>query len=410
MLPLDLLSHLGYSSNPVGDLFKAELDRWVAMRKHEGDGRPASHLLAAVGHRREVERLSAAARFLSGRTPDDAKMSVSLHRHEPDVAAGVLMAHSLPMDRAGRAALDGVVGLTSSSKSPQDAEIDMSGEISAVFPEGEDVAAAIDRARSAGSIEKIDMKGVHSKGMMLATDPQDSRVYLIKPGSGPQSPAAGERQSRSTQSQREAAFWHAARVMRLEGWLPRADLVRIGDREVAVTDFLPRSFRTLEEVAQADGWSAVHQILAPLRTQGVLHMWGAMDFILGQTDRHWGNVMSDDGGVCRLIDEGSAFSGTHFDPTYDRATYVPCYLRYAAPTDVRFNQLKPGERRRYMSLAPESVRDHLDGWIGSIDVEGLRAVLSRYGIDSAPVVGRLDMLRSMNRPLDEAVVEAWVSV
>jgi hypothetical protein len=80
---------------------------------------------------------------------------------------------------------------------------------------------------------------------MIGRDPQTQHLYLLKPGSGDNSPAAGVHEEDASQSRREAAFWHAADFLGLGEYAPRADLLYIDGHEVAAIRMLPLTFKNL---------------------------------------------------------------------------------------------------------------------------------------------------------------------
>jgi hypothetical protein len=271
---------------------------------------------------------------------------------------------------------------------------------------GDDVAQSVGRAFADQFVFPVKLGGKHSKGSMLARDEAEHQTWLLKPGSGGQSPAAGAAEDPSTQSAREAAFFRVAKEWGIDTWFPRAELLVINDREYAALALLPWNFKTMEKRKIQDP-GLPRRVLQPFLNSGVLHRWALIDAVLGNPDGHLQNVMVDDDGNVRLIDHGSAFAGSGFDPAHDQDSFVPGYLRAWAP--AAFNALSPEEKFRYMPRVNEKVAQELKGWLMSISVPELTAVLMRYGIRPDPTVHRLEFFRQQaaSRPLDEVLNRFW---
>lgn len=296
-------------------------------------------------------------------------------------------------------------------------------EVIAKAPEDGDFAAeAVRRAFRARKVFHAELGGKHSKGSLLATDPQSKKTFLLKPGSGGQSIAAGATDSASTQSQREAAFWAVASLWGLGQYVPRADLLLVGGQEMACIELLPRPFELLEDLDE-DHPGLARRLLRPYLSEGTLHYWGALDYVLGNPDRHGRNMMAnpsgldlkpgadqvrDGAGVVRLIDQGSAFAGKHFDPAHDRYSFVPFYLRAWAPPT--FNKLTVAEKLRYMPRLSRPEEAALKVWINSLDEDRTSKVITRYGVDPHPALDRLRRLKELVAlaPADLAVNMMWV--
>jgi len=140
---------------------------------------------------------------------------------------------------------------------------------------------------------------------------------------------------------------------------------------------------------------------------GLLHRWGALDAILGQTDRHAGNMMEHDGDV-KLIDQGSSFAGEGFNPGRDKNTFTPFYLRYAAPG--RFSTMDAVTKDRYMPHLGRESDEDLKRWLENLHAEDLDRVLLRYGVNPQPPKERLAKLKVMmtQMPAHEAVNRFWM--
>jgi len=310
-------------------------------------------------------------------------------------------------------------------RAPQ-ADVKKEAESMEVLPkapeDGEAASEAVRRAFRAHKVFHAQLGGKHSAGSLLATDPQSHKTYLLKPGAGGQSIAAGTTDSSSTQSQREAAFWSVASLWGLGQYIPRADLLIVGGHEMAAIELLPKPFQLLEDLDEAHPGIA-RRLLRTYLSEGILHHWGALDFVLGNPDRHGRNMMAnpsgldvgpgtdqvrDGGGVVRLIDQGSAFAGVHFDPAHDRYSFVPFYLRaWAQPS---FNKMPAEDKLRYMPRLAASQEQALRVWAVGLDEDRTSKAITRYGVDPQPSLARLKQFKALvdTMPADLAVNTLWV--
>jgi len=136
----------------------------------------------------------------------------------------------------------------------------------------------------------------------------------------------------------------------------------------------------------------VSKIFEPLVGNGLLHKLAALDYLLGQTDRHAGNVLSNKYGHFKLIDAGSTFAGKDFDPANDPKSFIPIYLRCFSPRDFRV--LTPEERFQIFPKPSNKGDAALTYWLDSIPEGQIVHLLHCYGIQSQPVVDRLNKLKS----------------
>lgn len=220
-------------------------------------------------------------------------------------------------------------------------------------------------------------------------------------------PAAGIKDESASQPRREAAFWHVAEDWGLGEFLPRCDLIGIDGTEYAVQQLLPFDFKTMEKHRKAEP-SLPQRALRPYLVNGTLHKWAAMDYILGNTDRHGQNVMMGPNEEVKLIDHGSAFAGRNFDPGHDQYSFVPYYLRAWAPQ--QFNALSSEDKLKALPRLSGPSEQVLKSWLQQLDEHRLAAVLLRYGINPAPSVERLVKLKAMlqTEASDLAVNQSWV--
>jgi GNAT superfamily N-acetyltransferase len=200
-------------------------------------------------------------------------------------------------------------------------------KIAPVRIESTETADAVQRAIDSGYINPVKLNGKHSKGSMLAKDPQTKTIYLLKPGSGKNSPAKGVSEDPSSQSEREAGFWHVAEYIGVGNDFPRADLILVNNHQTAALELLPYNFHNLGEKKKLEP-SLPIRILEPYRQNTTLFKWSLLDYVLGNPDRHSQNIMVDpDNKSVKLIDHGSALAGPSFDPSEDSNSFIPFYLR-----------------------------------------------------------------------------------
>lgn len=366
-------------------------------------------ILAMLGYSHRLQRALDAARFLSARATDPAAVRQALWEADGDVEEAALLAHGLEASEPNRKALRAVQDVSETRKA-EGAHPFTPDQVFAPDPAGEDAAEAVRRAVSDEFLLPVQLGGKHSAGSYLARDQATGVTWLLKPGSGGQSPAAGVREEGASQSRREAAFWHVAEAWGLGDYVPRAELLQLhtpqGVSEVAAIELLGWSYKTLDKVKNEDP-SAARAAVEPYVKEGLAHRWAVLDYVLGQTDRHAGNIMVHDGDA-QLIDHGAAFAGPDFSPARDKKSFIPYYLRAWAPG--KWSVMDAGTRLKYMPRLPEEKAQELRSWIESLDVSDLDKILGRYGINPQPAKARLARLKMAVRemPADVAVNRAWV--
>ena len=246
-----------------------------------------------LGRDTELDRHLAAAAFLAGSEPDTSALREAQVEHDGDDEAIALAACGLHVDEASRLALRGVLGASALAKAddiisgPQDVS-----DCVAATPDGEAFAATVRAAAKAGEVTPIQLgTGKHSRGTAVARDPENHHRILLKPGSGNLSSAGGVQDIEASQSKREAAFYAGAKAMGLERFVPEAHLLLIDGVEVAGLKLLPPPWRNMNQLRRLDA-GAPRRLLSMYLPSGDLHRLAAMDYILGESDGHSGNVMS----------------------------------------------------------------------------------------------------------------------
>jgi hypothetical protein len=275
-------------------------------------------------------------------------------------------------------------------------------------PDATDVAEAVQRSVDNGYINPVKLNGKHSKGSMVAKEPQTGRLYLLKPGSGKNSPAAGVDEDFSTQSEREAAFWHVADSVGISHTYPRADLILVNGHQTAVMQLLPTDYRNLGEVKKQDP-NIASRVLDPYLRNGLLFKWAALDWVLGNPDRHSQNIMIDPKGkAVYMIDHGSSMAGESFDPASDDNSFIPYYLR--AWTTRPFTKMDAKERVQFMPTLPAQQDKAFSEWLAHIDEGHVSRILQEYHVNPDPALRRLAMLRMAEGSKSRALVKLWAGL
>jgi 8-oxo-dGTP pyrophosphatase MutT (NUDIX family) len=403
----------------VGVILKTEderLSEWVAMRKNEVQ---VQQIIKSdkdldyngyedqLGVQSKFEAILNAAKFLAHIEPDYGLFRQAL-LSGLTLDSAALTAVCLPADDKNKKALLAVLSLQDKKFNKSE---DKAHEVQAMMPDGVEVADAVRRGFGAETHKELHLDGKHSSGAMMVRDPETGMMYLLKPGSGKQSPALGAREEGANQSRREAAFWHVAERLGLGARVPRADLLMIDGKEVAVLHLLPFNWKNLEKLKFEDA-GLPHKALEKYRHTGELHKWSVLDYILGNPDRHGQNLMvgpEKDGHPVALIDHGSAFAGPSFDPARDKNSFIPYYLR-AWKGDAWYD-LPPEKRLRSMPALNQDSDDQLRNWLHGIHAGDVEAVLVRYGIDPQPSLDRLARVkRLLEAPiLSEALNQLWLA-
>jgi hypothetical protein len=348
-----------------------------------------------------------AARFMANVVQiSDESLRLALLCYEDDLELAALFAYDLPRTEENRQALKALMAIQELSKSELEVAA-LPRLVNPGTPEARDVAESIRRAFEVKSVFPVKLGGVHSKGAAVAVDPQDGSKYLLKPGSGPRSPSAGENEQTASQSRMEAAFYHVAKGMGLMEFLPRAELLLIDQQEVAALTLLDSSYLNLNQLRKEPTFNK-QKVFEPYRKNGTLFKWAVLDYICGNVDRHAGNLLINPDGDVKLIDHGSTFAGFGLS-SIDSRTFVPAYLR--AWSNHNFITLNAKERFREMPHPDQRTALALSDWIQGISLPGIVQTLNEYGILHDAVVGRLAALLQV-RPEDrvEWVLGFWAGM
>jgi len=361
-----------------------------------------------LGLTSRTESYLAAIKFLAHQDPDESVFRLALHGNNSLVDAALLSV-GFPVTEENRRSLLAVIKLQTDTGKLQKAET--AHEVLALMPDGHGSADAVRRGFGSNTEEQLHLNGKHSAGTLMVKDPDSGQIYLLKPGSGGQSPASGARQEQANQSRREAAFWHVAEAWGLEQRVPRADLLLVDGREIAALHMLPFDWKNLDKLKTKDV-GLPHKALEKYLRSGELHKWAILDAVTGNPDRHGQNLMvgpQKDGYPVGLIDHGSAFAGPDFDPAHDRNSFIPYYLR--AWVGDSWARLSVDQKFRSMPVISGDTEKQLRAWFDGIHADDLEQILHRFGINPEPSLARLAAFKQMlDQPnFSEAINRYWVT-
>ncbi len=331
-----------------------------------------------------------AAKFMANqKTPTQEEIETALAEYEGNYESAALMAHGIEVNDENLRLLNKIIDMQEMSKSEFDVAI-MPRIVQAFNNESLFVADMVREAFAGNEVKPIKLGGKHSAGTALLKNPEDEVLWLLKPGSGKVSPAMGANEEFASQSRREVAFNQIASVLGLGKYVPRAALIVLDGIEVAALEFFSEGYKPVERVIK-DKDRKLDEIFAKFVDNGLIYKWAAMDYLLGQPDRHAGNIMIDEGDNIRFIDAGSAFCGTSFSPASDPKSFVPFYLRVFTPR--KFNTLTPQERFNVLPVLKADSDQALKAWADGINEGQVVSILNQFNINPQPFVNRLNALR-----------------
>jgi GNAT superfamily N-acetyltransferase len=357
-----------------------------------------------LGHDPDLDRLVSAAIFLAAGRPFDHDQYQIAYRVLGDKKKAVLFAVQLADNEQNLRALEAVLELGGRDLGKAEEEKHWVKTVTPAVLEARDTALEVGRAAKEGLVWPLNLNGKHSKGALAARDPKSGGIWLLKPGSGKLSPAAGVRQETASQSAREAAAYHIAKEMGLGQSIPHCDLLLINGRETAAMRLLGAQFKPLDEQnRQAEQLAS--EVLIPYLKSGLLHRLACYLWVIGETDAHGQNILVEPAGAIALIDHGSAFAGTDYSPGTDPSSFVPYILRAWAPLD--FMKMAPEDRLVYMpKLAGQDDID-LREWLLDLNENVIEKTLRLYGVGTECPMTRLRQLRDIHGNLSEGMNKLW---
>jgi hypothetical protein len=326
----------------------------------------------------QLEAYRAAAEFLSGQPCSDKEMRQALLQADGDCAQAALIAHNLPATMLPD--LEAVLNSTLKKSEEVDDQPVKFKDVASATESAKEFANIVRKASEEGEIKHVQLgAGKHNKGMLLARDSVTHQSFVLKPGSGKQNPIAGETESRSTQSQREAAFYSVACALGLGEYIPECHLLLIDGQEFACMKFLSHNFKNFNDL-KAHAPNLPKRLLSLYNSEGILHKWAVLDEVCGNPDRNAGNLMGS-GDAVRLIDHGSSFAGESFNPAKDGMSFVPYYLR---PGVVGFTKLTTDQKLRVMPRLNTENEKKLRKWLLDLSPQIIGQLIVSYGIDPGP--------------------------
>ncbi len=373
-----------------------EVDRDpIAKNEEGGNTNTAKDML---GYDIFRERLFDAAKWLSGfaRPKEETEVRQLMLTHDGDLESVALITYGLDPNDKNKVALKAVLDMERLGKAeeapPTPPHNIVPGTDTAYV-----VCQRIKQAFQEHRVQAIHLGGKHSKGSMLAKD-TDRRQWILKAGSGGQSPAAGAQDEIASQGRREAAFFAVAKAWGMADFFPAAEFLIMDGHDWATLEMLPWDYKNLEKV-RTEHPQKVHDALEQYRLRGILHRWSVIDYVLGNPDRHAANLMLGPNGNVKLIDHGAAFAGEHFSPGHDADSFVPFYLRYLAGDS--FYEMDPEDRIDSMPHLPQAHDRVLAQWLHELDPGALSFILRKFGINDEPSMARLQKVLALD--VDESV-------
>jgi len=333
-----------------------------------------------------------AAKFMAGNVEvEDSELDQAKMDWEGNVLNMALAAYGLEINDKNKKILFDIVKISDLEKHFESAAIPRI--VKPYSLTDTKISDIVQEAFSQNDVHAIKLNGKHSKGTAILEG--EGKYWLIKPGSGKLSSARGLNEEQASQSRREVAFNKVAELLDLGQFFPEAGLITLDGTEVAVLEF----FTGLTPFEKVKNDFAVVNMLHKYAQSGLLFKWAIVDYILGQTDRHSGNILIDEDHNIKFIDAGSSFSGPSFNPASDVKSWVPIYLRVYGP--YKFNQLSP--KQKFDSIPAASREGDLDlaRWVSSISEREITEILNNYEINPQPVLNRLKMLKDYNGPKSE---------
>lgn len=262
--------------------------------------------------------------------------------------------------------------------------------------------ALVKNAINKDKLRSVKLDGKHSGGSSLFLDEVNNIVWLLKPGSGGQSRAQGIGEDTASQSRREVAFNKVADIVGLGKFVPASYLVLMDGNEVAMLQFFGAEYKNLNTVRKE---RPLDTVFAPHIPSGIVHRLAFLDYLLGQVDRHAGNVMANQFNEIKLIDAGSTFAGRSFSPARDPRSFIPIYLRAMSSKD--FMNLTPEERCEKMPIPTEYGEQSLRNWVESLPEGQIVNLLNKYGINPQFVIDRLKVAKNYPGKLSEFLNKFW---
>jgi hypothetical protein len=333
-------------------------------------------------------------------TQEDLELAILEHEADPDGIA--LMSHKLPVTDDNKKRLRLLITAQKGSKLKKSEGSSPRAQVQPFDYQAAGFAAKAKEAFLNGKVKKVELGGKHSAGSALFKD-ADYKTWFLKPGSGGVSSAKGVVEEKASASRREVAFNLIAQMCGMQDFVPKSALLLIDGRETAMLEFFDGQYRPINKIRKEH---KIETIFEPYIANAVIHKCAVLDYLMGNTDRHAGNVLSDMENF-KLIDAGSAFAGNSFSPL-DPKTFIPIYLRAFSGRD--FKVLTPQERFEFMPKLSDSQEPILLNWLQNIPVGAILHLMHRYGLNSDPFMTRYNKMMSYPGKKSEFITKFWAGV
>ena len=266
----------------------------------------------------------------------------------------------------------------------------------------------INDAIKGGNLHNISNVGHFTHDSFIAGFDRDNS-WLIKVE--PKAKSAIKSAKYGLQAVHEVAFYEAAnKIFSLGHFTPKAilgEIVRNGQfHPAAAIKMYPDVYVSAAHFEKQKPGS-MRGILEKYRKDSTLHKWAIMLYILGDADAHGNNVMTN-GEHVKLIDHGTSFADSSFDPGTDKKIYIPFILRGGY---IKEHMSKEDKLRLMPKITDQTVRNELKHWVMNLDATDLYQILSKYYIDPKPTLGRLKVVQklvSQSDSPDEVINHLWV--
>lgn len=350
-----------------------------------------------------------AARFLAQKEQVDSRaIAYALEEHEDNPVYAALHAYQLPQTPEYAKILTSIAqNLDSYELNKTEDNFEQPKTIRGLYGDSEELARAVKHGFDTNNVQHVNLSGKHSKHSILVTNSESKQVILLKPDDNKLSPAKGEADYPFTQPIREAVSYHISKILGLDSFLSKAEAILLDDKQYAAIVFLPNDYKDINYY-RSNNPDFIKQSLLPYLNDGTLYKLAIFDWVIGQTDRHAGNVMLNGQGELRLIDQGSALAGPKFDPGNDPNSFTPYYLRAWAPKG--FTKLNKHEKFQYLPKLTPEIDVQIKSWIKNVQYIKLQHLLAEYSIPEHVFLARLKLFQDHQGPLWLFVNKLWCGI
>ncbi len=353
----------------------------------------------ALAYKTQVQRqlgdISEAPEFVAASSlsripadPANVRKALRTHGDAGDILALALHVHELPLTDANRDLIRKLMDVGNLKKSQDASKAPFKPAVVDPITSGATVLlSSLLEGIAQDMVVDLELNSRHSAGAKLVFLGPEFGVWLIKPGSGEFSPAAGVSDLQMSQTMREAAFWYAVE----QGWpgqqfYPRCEVFNIDGVETALVQVLPPDY------IQSNRDPLFVRRLEKYRADGTIYKWALWDYLLGNPDNHSGNILVSPKAEIAMIDHGSAFAGRNFAPALDPNSFIPYYLR-AWHQNLEWHKISSQERVEAMPQpSPQQSRD-FETLVATMPIRASFSVLYKVAPQTLPsVIARYEKL------------------